>query len=406
MAGIRWSWELPDCSMPIAIDTYSRCSYNCLYCFSFFKPMFRRKEKEISMLSPDGVMKHFDGSRESVFSPFLEKKMFVQWGGITDPFDEYERKYGKTLELMKKLKELDYPLSFSTKGTWWTQDKRYTDLIKDQKNWYFKISIINLNAELSAKIELGAPSPQERIRALERIAKLNCGYPILRLRPYIIGMSNKNGEDLKLIRQAGKAGAKAISTEFMCLDQRMNDRLEKRMNQLSEALGFNIMRFYRKNSVGDGYLRLSRENKRDIVMGMKAEAEAQGMKFYCSDAHWKDTNCNGSCCGLPKSANYFKAQMTEMIVKAREQGKISWEDFKAEMPAEYKTMKFVDLEGINLGSLQGKATKINMTTEDWLREKWNSINSKAGLLKAYARVLEPIGSKKGNVVYKYRGIKK
>lgn len=33
----RWSMEIPDCSMPMSMDTYSRCSYNCLYCFSFFQ---------------------------------------------------------------------------------------------------------------------------------------------------------------------------------------------------------------------------------------------------------------------------------------------------------------------------------------------------------------------------------
>ena len=24
----RWSMEIPDCSMPMSMDTYSRCSYN------------------------------------------------------------------------------------------------------------------------------------------------------------------------------------------------------------------------------------------------------------------------------------------------------------------------------------------------------------------------------------------
>ena len=33
----RWSGEVCDCSMPVALDTYNTCSYNCLYCFAFFQ---------------------------------------------------------------------------------------------------------------------------------------------------------------------------------------------------------------------------------------------------------------------------------------------------------------------------------------------------------------------------------
>ena len=33
----RWSMEIPDCSMPMSMDTYSKCAYNCLYCFSYFQ---------------------------------------------------------------------------------------------------------------------------------------------------------------------------------------------------------------------------------------------------------------------------------------------------------------------------------------------------------------------------------
>ena len=33
----RWSMEIVDCSMPMTFDTYSRCAYNCMYCFSYFQ---------------------------------------------------------------------------------------------------------------------------------------------------------------------------------------------------------------------------------------------------------------------------------------------------------------------------------------------------------------------------------
>ena len=36
-ASPRWSNEILDCSMPMSMDTYSKCAYNCLYCFAFFQ---------------------------------------------------------------------------------------------------------------------------------------------------------------------------------------------------------------------------------------------------------------------------------------------------------------------------------------------------------------------------------
>lgn len=30
----RITYEFPDCSMPMAFDTYSNCSFGCMYCFA------------------------------------------------------------------------------------------------------------------------------------------------------------------------------------------------------------------------------------------------------------------------------------------------------------------------------------------------------------------------------------
>ena len=30
----RWTAEITDCSLPLTLDTYSNCSFGCVYCFS------------------------------------------------------------------------------------------------------------------------------------------------------------------------------------------------------------------------------------------------------------------------------------------------------------------------------------------------------------------------------------
>ena len=33
----RWSGEITDCTMPMTFDTYSNCSFGCVYCFSQYQ---------------------------------------------------------------------------------------------------------------------------------------------------------------------------------------------------------------------------------------------------------------------------------------------------------------------------------------------------------------------------------
>jgi DNA repair photolyase len=33
----RWTNEIADCSLPMTFDTYSNCSFGCVYCFSQYQ---------------------------------------------------------------------------------------------------------------------------------------------------------------------------------------------------------------------------------------------------------------------------------------------------------------------------------------------------------------------------------
>ena len=173
----RWSMEIPDCSMPMSMDTYSRCSYNCLYCFSFFQKSHTTKgyltgqprsvnpEKVIALFENAAVNNTAAANKTDVqFFKYIQDRRIMQWGGLADEFDEYERRNGVTLELLRYFDKIDYPLSFSTKAAWWTEDSRYMELFaRHTHNWHVKISIITADPEKARKIERGVPSPQERL---------------------------------------------------------------------------------------------------------------------------------------------------------------------------------------------------------------------------------------------------
>ena len=320
----RWSAEIPDCSMPMTFDTYSNCSFGCLYCFSqYLRGIGATKDdyitKKVKYVNVEKIKTLFReslaGNNVSQFSEYIRQRKVMQWGGLSDQFDGYERKYGKTMELLRFFKEIDYPLCFSTKSTWWTQDERYASLFRGQKNWNVKFSIITLDEEKTRAIEVNVPTPEERLAALGRVANWNAGGATLRLRPFIIGISDPSYKEL--IRRAANEGATALSTEFFCVDFR-SPTLKTHAVAFNQQCGFDLMKFYKKYSTGAGYGRLNRNVKRPYVKAMKELCDELGMRFYVSDAHFKELCPNGSCCGLPETWNYSRGQWTQALMIAKE----------------------------------------------------------------------------------------
>ena len=96
----RWTMEIPDCSMPMTMDTYSRCAYNCLYCFSYFQKSHTLTgylDGQCRCVNPEKVINLFEcamrndisgvSKSELQFFPYIQSRKIMQWGGLADEFD-------------------------------------------------------------------------------------------------------------------------------------------------------------------------------------------------------------------------------------------------------------------------------------------------------------------------------
>lgn len=404
----RWSNEIADCSMPMTFDTYSNCSFGCLYCFSQFqRAVGDTKEaylrKDVRSVSVNHVKKMFSNPDQygGQFKEYIKDRKVMQWGGLSDQFDSFERKHGVTLELLKFFKEINYPLCFSTKSTWFTEDERYMELIRGQKNWNFKFSIITLDEQKAHIIEKGVPSPVERLKVIERIAKADAGGATLRLRPFIIGVSTPTY--LNLIREAANLGASAMSTEFFCVEQR-SPTLKSFMPTFNELCGFDVMEFYRKYSVSSGYLRLNRKVKEPFLRNMKNLCEEVGMRFYVSDAHFKEMCCNGSCCGLPPDWNYSRGQWCEALQIAKINGVVRYSDVKGDIEKLVSGFQWIRAQGFNCNSSERRAKFEGMTMADYMRWLWNNPQAGQSPYKLFEGILRPVGKDDcKDLIYQYTG---
>ena len=400
----RWTAEVADCSMPMTFDTYSNCSFNCLYCFSQFQRANGRcgesyLAKQVKSVTVEKIKRMFLEPDSSQFGAYIKARKVMQWGGLSDEFDGYERRFGKTLELLRFFKEINYPLCFSTKGTWWTKDERYMELFRGQKNWNVKFSIITLDREKARIIEDGVPTPTERLEAIGRIANAGAGGATLRLRPFIIGVSSPTY--LELIQRAADKGATALSTEFFCIDVR-SKRLRARMPLFSKLCGFDLWAFYRKYSQHGGYMRLNRKVKEPFIDRMEAKCKEVGMRFYVSDAHFKERCCNGSCCGLPPDWNYSRGQFCEALNLCKRNGVVRWAEIERDVNALLGGFLWWKACGYNTNSAELRAKFYKFTMADYVKWLWNSPMNGQSPYNMFGGVMKPDGrDADGNIVYRY-----
>jgi DNA repair photolyase len=404
----RWSGEIADCSMPLTFDHYSNCAFKCIYCFSQYQRAICRGKhsagkddylkNEVRPVNVKRVKRIFTEPGFSQFWPYIEDRKVFQWGGLSDPFCWFEKNQGVGLELLRFFRELDYPICFSTKGTWWLNDDRYVDLFRDNSKWNVKFSIITTDEAKAKKIEVGVPKPSERLKAIEKFSKLDAGGATLRFRPFIVGVSNPGHVDL--VRLAGNSGATAVSTEFFCLEQR-SPVLRGKMHIFDECCGFNVLEFYRKFSSGAGYLRLNRKIKKGFVDEMESAAREVGMRFYVSDAHFKERCDNGSCCGLPPDWNYSKGQFCTALVLCRKNGTVSWPEIAKDLDYA-KSFLWDKAEGMNKSTCEKRTSFWGFTMFDYLRWLWNNPKAGQSPYTMFEGVMKPTGKdENGDLVYTY-----
>lgn len=399
----RWSGEVADCSMPMTFDTYSNCSFGCVYCFAQFQRGIGAGAQDyaahkVKCVDVQRVKDIFTGKRDSQFRRYIEQRKTLQWGGLSDQFDMYEKANGKTLELLRFFKDIDYPLTFSTKSAWWTKDERYMELFRGQKNWNVKFSIITDDEEAASIIEPRVPSPEERLEAIGRIADADCGGATLRLRPFIIGVSSKTYKSL--IRKAADRGASAMTTEFFCLERRSVNKAKENFKVISDYIGHDVVDFYARNSSGSGYLRLNRSIKEPYVRKMRDLAHSLGMRFYVSDAHFKEACDNACCCGLPDDWEISRCQFSNALQICKRRGRCTWSEISA--GADFLDFMWGKAEGFNTNSVETRAKFDGMTMRDYLRYLWNNPNKGQSPYKMFGGVMVPDGrDEHGDVIYAY-----
>lgn len=169
---------------------------------------------------------------------------------------------------------------------------------------------------------------------------------------------------------------------------------------ISKRAGFDIVDFYRRHSNGSGYLRLNRKVKDKYIKKMKDLCDELGMRFYVSDAHYKECSNNCCCCALNPNWDYSRGNFAAALQIAKRCGEVRWSDIEKDMY--FLEFPMVKANGFNLNSTENRAKYENMTMKDYLRYLWNSPQRGQSPYKIFEKVLIPYGYDENNdIIYKY-----
>lgn len=421
----RISSELPDCSLPLTFDQYSYCSLGCLYCFAYFfktnNPAATETSLQLKSIDPDKFIPLLLGKpqskKDAIFHKhFFEKRFILHWGGLADPFCAFEEANGVGLRLIRALGRTKYPTLFSFKGATIFNPKYVNEFERfaDGHSFAFQVSMVTGSDNLAKEIEIGVPPPSVRLKAIKMLSDM--GYwTILRLRPFIIGITDEGLDDL--LARALQAGINGISVEFMAIDGRANEGMRSRYEWIAEQIGVDdLLEHFSALSPHErgGYMRLNRLVKEPFMKTIYTFCKKHGLVCGVSDPDYKELNTSGSCCAMPDTfpsnhemTNWSKNQLTYALKEARrawcEQGikkRITFYGvYKKGVP--YLDDPFFADHVRVIGMCS--ADRNTLTLRVILQECWNNLDSPANPRNYFHGKLMPVGvdTEEGNFIYEY-----
>jgi DNA repair photolyase len=339
------------------------------------------------------VKRLFENKKETEYSEYIRLGKMLQWGGMSDPFCHFEKKYGIGLELLKFFKSIDYPIVFATKGTWWLDDDRYVELFKNNNKWDVRITITTLDKNTSLKLEKGVPSPLKRLKAIEKLAKIDIGNIILRIRPFIFGITDKCFLDL--IKLGKEYGAKSVSIGFYCFDFRASKDNQITLNKLSDIDQPNFYKTFTSNKGSP--LRLNRNIKRKYIYEAKDLCNELGLKFSVGDRHFKELATPKFNHNKKINTKYCLGQFANALKICKQNREVKWDDISWDMKY-FEKVKY----GLFNEKCETRAMYHGFTVKDFIHFLWNNPDHSLSPYRIFEGIMEPKKlDKSGDIIYEY-----
>lgn len=182
------------CGLPIRVDTYKTCSFNCRYCFSNHRKIMKFKESlqiaDLNWLKTklDNIYYKNKINQNSLLDYLLKERITWHCGGMSDPFQPIEKELCITNKMLEITNQYNISILFSTKT-----DNLYNWDNLNPNLHSFQLSITNL--ENRKDLEPNVSDIENRINLFKELKSK--GFKIgIRIQPFIPNVTKDNIIDI------------------------------------------------------------------------------------------------------------------------------------------------------------------------------------------------------------------
>ncbi len=193
------------CGIPgidYCLNPYTGCSHGCLYCYaSFMKKFCHIPEKWGSFVQ---VKVNFVDRLKAALR--TSKHGCVTLSSVTDPYQPVERKYKLTRSCLELLANTDLAVNILTKSDLVLRD---LDILKKLPQVKVGLTITTLDPYTAKLLEPGAPLPENRLHALDRLAAAGINTWIF-IAPIVPGLADTKENLAAILKKAAAAGVQEV----------------------------------------------------------------------------------------------------------------------------------------------------------------------------------------------------
>lgn len=216
------------CPMPLNIDTYDAllCPFNCIYCFansfraSLYTAFFdNSKTVGIRQCNPDYYKRELDkimANREkppeslSHVNKAIAMGIPIRFGIRFEDFLYAELKRGVSLELLRYLSDLNYPVMINTKSDVVGRDEYVRALADNRGKAAVHITMISSNNKILKDLEPGAPSFEKRLEAGRALTEAGVRV-VARIEPFLVFINDHPDDVQDYMERVWQAGIRHIT---------------------------------------------------------------------------------------------------------------------------------------------------------------------------------------------------
>jgi DNA repair photolyase len=218
----------------------------CAYCYA--RPTHQYLDFGAGTDFDRKIVAKFNAAKllRSTFMKPSWKGELILFSGNTDCYQPLEANYGLTRACLKVCLAFRNPVGIITKSALIERDIDLLAELAQKSHCFVTLSIPFIDAEKARKVEPFAPSPQRRIKALQRLSQ--AGIPVgVNVAPIIPGL---NDEDIPAILEAARDAGATRAGHIMVrlpgpvlevfsrrIKESFPDRFEKIMRRIQEARG-------------------------------------------------------------------------------------------------------------------------------------------------------------------------